>query len=381
MRELRFAHLDGRRNPRTAPCQSAGGRTSQEYADHVSKQNKARETALIKRNGELASFFEKLDNAGVKSKVMNERFEYKMAFNAVELLWQRFDVREVDLMRRYSNTVSGTTQQPEEVLAPVLASFGWIHLGNGSFEQKLRTLQSQIAALVIFKPYAERLTDAGVSFFEKFDENNRPPTERLELELARPQLYVPRHHKTYSELSYEYKVLTMATYAFMGFGRGSRGAQFYANDDEAPYNNRDGTSLRHNYAEGDFGFAAVVDSKRMADAYELPWPTGDAKPSFGHTTPIDGRRPEHVVPGRHQYRYLYAYAFNDHSDEERSAAVEAARLAALLNISEVVFMSRRERVWEHYKDDRMRLIDSNMHIVDVYPDAKKSGRPLPYEKN
>ena len=72
---------------------------------------------------------------------------------------------------------------------------------------------------------------------------------------------------------------------------------------------------------------------------------------------------------------------DDHSDEERSAAVEAARLAALLNISEVVFMSRRERVWEHYKDDRMRLIDSNMHIVDVYPDAKKSGRPLPYEKN
>lgn len=366
----------------------------------VFESDEDREKYFNEWNEKNSQRFEKslkrLDDDGVGDVVfrpVNEnkppRVEYKMAFDAVELLKRRsaFGFSEVDQIRRYANWLSGTTQQPAETLLPVLASFGWIHLGDGPFANKLHTLQCQLGAAVIFKPYRKALTNAGVSFFEKVEKTDvKVPTipdyyepaaaHRWHQDLlarARAPIYVPRSQETFDEFSYEKRVLDLATYVFMGLGRGGRGEQVFANDDNASYNNRDGALVRRDYGNGDFGFAAIIDSKREG----LPWPADGKRPVFEHNRAIDGRRPEHVIPGDRPYRYVYAYAFNDHSAAERSAAVEAARLAALLDIPDVVFMSRRERVWLHYKDDRMEMIDDNMNLIDVHNDAKESGRPLP----
>ena len=72
---------------------------------------------------------------------------------------------------------------------------------------------------------------------------------------------------------------------------------------------------------------------------------------------------------------------SDDSTGNRSWTVEAARLARLLNIDSVVFQSRPERVWLHYKfGDKQagaRFVDNDMNVIDAKKFELDFDEPIP----
>ncbi len=329
-----YINVDGDKLPDT----DEGVATRRRYK-HVSDKF----SKLLKRKGAIEPAFD-------DTKVV------QMAFESKTLLSGRLNEQEYQNFADFLEFITGKSQRIDELRQPILALFGWVHLGYGGFTGKLRTLQSQLGAGMVFQPERRILGEAGFKLFEEFPFKGRP----IFVPIGASD---PRFIGSFAE-----KTITMATYAFIGYGRGRRGARSRANDDvdegdaHTKFDDVD-------YGEGEFGFATIIDSKDAAIACGRP-----ANPDTGDP----GMRlpwPTNAISG--QYQYLYAHGFSDDSIDERSCTVEAARLAALLEIKDVLYMSRADRVWRHYQDDDMRFVDDDMNTIDVNDYEMQYNTPVP----
>ena len=273
----------------------------------------------------------------------------QMGFDAEALLRARITPEEYENFEDDLDFLSASKESRDDVVQPILASFGWVHLGYGGFAGKLRTLQSQLGASVVFQARRKKVADAHFQIFKEWEGDDGRPIF----------VPIPGDDERFRDSFVEHTI-NLATYAFIGYGRGRRGSRNRSNDD-IDYADED-VSKYHvsDYGDGEFGFATVITTPMDADALGLPWPKRESD------KPI---------------RFLYAHAFSDDSTGNRSWTVEAARLARLLDIDSVVFQSRPERVWLHYKFGKQqggaRFVDDDMNMIYAKDFELDFDEPIP----